>query len=129
MAAKFIDHSDVVLRKIGSASQASMENAGDMLVEAVQEKILYGYHDVHGNPPHTEIVDTGKLFESIDVKFVKDSQNAYSVMVGADTPYAIYVHNGTPKLKGRAFITDAVMENQDKIREILSETIANHMKS
>ena len=125
MKTNFIDHSDIVLKKVGTASEDAIEKAGEMLVEAVQEKILYGYKDLHGNPPHTEILQTGRLFDSIDVKFVRDSQNSYSAMVGSKTTYAIHVHNGTCKLKGRPFITDALLESQDEINEILSSAIAS----
>lgn len=125
MKTNFIDHSDIVLKKVGTASEDAIEKAGEMLVEAVQEKILYGYKDLHGNPPHTEILQTGRLFDSIDVKFVRDSQNSYSAMVGSNTTYAIHVHNGTCKLKGRPFITDALLESQDEINEILSSAIAS----
>ena len=117
---RFVDHSAVVLRKIGTNSKTAMDNAAEMLVEAVQEKILYGYKDVHGNPPHTEIVDTGKLFESITAEVTRDSQNAYSTMVGANTKYAKYVHDGTSKLKGRPFVRDGVMSSQRQLEEILS---------
>lgn len=124
----FVDHSSVVLHQIGTNSMAAMEAAADMLVEAVQEKMLYGYHDVHGNPPHTEIVDTGRLFDSIDAQVKRDSQNAYSVEVGGNTPYARYVHEGTSKLKGRPFIRDAVMDSQEKLKTILSENLKNGIK-
>ena len=61
----FQDNSDIVLRKVGTNSRSAMDKAAEIMVESIQEKILYGYHDVHGNPPHTEIVDTGRLFDSI----------------------------------------------------------------
>lgn len=128
MAVKFVDHSDVVLRKVGEASEAAIKSTAEMLIEAVQEKIMYGYNDAHGNPPHTEIVDTGRLFDSIDVNFRRSSQNTYSLEIGADTPYAVYVHDGTSKLKGRRFITDAVMDSQEKIEKIMSSVIAKNMK-
>lgn len=120
---KFVDHSDIVLRQIGTNSQAAMNAAAEMLIEAVQEKILYGYTDLHGNPPHTEIVDTGRLFESIGANVKRDSQNAFSVEVGADTPYAVYVHDGTHKLKGRPFITDAVLDSRDALQELLTDNL------
>lgn len=116
----FVDHSDLVLRQIGTNSQAAMDAAAELLIEAVQEKILYGYTDVHGDPPHTEIVDTGRLFESIDAAVQRDSQNAFSVEVGANTPYAVYVHEGTYKLKGRPFITDAVLDSREELKELLT---------
>lgn len=117
---RFVDNSDVILRRVASNSQAAMKAVSEMLVEAVEEKILYGYKDVHGNPPHTEIVDTGRLFDSIDADVSRDSQNAFTVSVGANTPYAIYVHEGTYKLKGRAFITDAVMGKKNEVQSILA---------
>jgi HK97 gp10 family phage protein len=91
-----------------------------LMAQAVEEKILYGYKDVHGNPPHTEIVDTGRLFDSIDADVRRESQNAFTVSVGANTPYAIYVHEGTYKLKGRAFITDAVTGKSGEVQSILA---------
>lgn len=117
---RFVDNSDVILRRVASNSQAAMKAVSEMLVEAVEEKILYGYKDVHGNPPHTEIVDTGRLFDSIEADVSRDSQNAFTVSVGANTPYAVYVHEGTYKLKGRAFITDAVMGKKNEVQSILA---------
>lgn len=117
---RFVDNSDVILRRVASNSQAAMKAVSEMLVEAVDEKILYGYKDVHGNPPHTEIVDTGRLFDSIEADVSRDSQNAFTVSVGANTPYAVYVHEGTYKLKGRAFITDAVMGKKNEVQSILA---------
>ena len=117
---KFVDNSDVILRRVAQNSQAAMKLVSEMLVEAVEEKILYGYKDVHGNPPHTEIVDTGRLFDSIEADVSRDSQNAFTVSVGANTPYAVYVHEGTYKLKGRAFITDAVMGKKNEVQSILA---------
>ena len=123
MATRFVDNSSIILDRIGTNSRKAMDSIAEMLVEAVEEKILYGYKDVHGNPPHTEIVDTGRLFDSIEASVTRESQNAYSVSVGADTPYAVYVHEGTRKLKGRAFITDAVMGKRDEVQAILFQTL------
>lgn len=128
MATKFVDNSDIILRRIGTNSQEAMNQIAETLVEAVQDKILYGYSDFHGNPPHTEIVDTGRLFDSIEASVSRASQNAYSVSVGANTPYAVYVHEGTSKLKGRAFITDAVMDSRDEVQAILSGTLPNGIR-
>lgn len=117
---RFVDNSDVILRRIASNSDAAMKKVSEMLVEAVQDKILYGYKDVHGNPPHTEIVDTGRLFDSIEAEVTRASQNAFTVSVGANTPYATYVHEGTYKLKGRPFVTDAVMSKKGEVQSILA---------
>lgn len=114
------DHSDVLLKRVATNAQAAMDAAADILVESVQDKILYGYSDFHGNPPHTEIVDTGRLFDSITANVSRVSQNAFSVDVGTDVPYAIYVHEGTVKLKGRPFITDGATAAQEDVEAALS---------
>ena len=121
---RFQDNSALVLRQIGTNSQRAMQNAGELLVETVQEKMLYGYKDLHGNPPHTEIVDTGVLFDSIEAIVKRDSQNAFSVSVGTVVPYAGYVHDGTSKLKGRPFIRDGVMAAQDELKELLATDLS-----
>lgn len=126
---RFEDNSDIILRRIGTNSRAAMEQISQILVEAVQEKILYGYKDLHGNPPHTEIVDTGRLFDSIDADVSRSSQNTYTTSVGANTPYAVYVHEGTSRLKGRAFITDAVMGSTDEVQSILAQTLPQGIES
>ena len=128
MIKMLVDNSAIVLRKVGTNSLEAMKAAEELLVEAVQNKILYGYHDWHGNPPHTEIVDTGALFDSIQASVKRDSQNAYSVSVGSDRDYAIYVHDGTSKLKGRPFIRDAVYESQKQLKELLGENISKGLK-
>lgn len=123
MAVRFVDNSDIILRKVANNCQGAMEQVGELLVEAVQGKILYGYHDVHGNPPHTEIVDTGALFDSIEADVSRASQNAFGVSVGAGVTYAQYVHDGTYKLKGRPFLTDGVMESRQEVKSIIAGEI------
>ena len=125
MAVKFIDNTTIVLRKIDANCSQAMQAVADVLVESVQEKMLYGYHTPHGNPPHTEIVDTGALFDSIEASPGKISQNTYGVNVGTNLHYASYVHDGTKKLVGRPFIMDGVLEAGNKILETLSEIIPN----
>lgn len=125
MAVKFIDNTAIVLKKMDANATQAMEAVADVLVEAVQEKMLYGYHTPHGNPPHTEIVDTGALFDSIEASPGKASQNTYGVAVGTNMSYASYVHDGTSKLAGRPFIRDGVMDSTDRIREVLQSIIPN----
>lgn len=128
--AKIISHHDIVLRRIGTNSQEAMDAAAEFLVEAVQDKILYGYHDWHGRKPHTEIVESGDLFDSIRASVKRDSQNAYTATIGTDRTYASYVHDGTryedgsTKLKGRPFIRDAFFDSLDQIKEILGDNIS-----
>ena len=121
MAVVFKSNLDLVMRTLRDNNEEAAKRAGDIAVESVQMKMLYGYKDVHGNPPHTDIVDTGKLFDSITASVKKESQNVVSVSVGTDVPYAKYVHDGTIKLKGRPFITDGLEAAKQDLEDAVGE--------
>ena len=127
MAYTFVDNSAEVLRKLRGAIDGVAEQLKEDLVEGVQEKMLYGYNDPHGSDGHTEIVDTGRLFDSIQAEVKRVSQNTVDINVGAtgESNYAVYVHEGTHKLKGRPFITDGVQEKREHIRATLENGLRN----
>ena len=127
MAYTFVDNSAEVLRKLRGAIDGVAEQLKADLVEGVQEKMLYGCNDPHGSDGHTEIVDTGRLFDSIQAEVKRVSQNTVDINVGAtgETNYAVYVHEGTHKLKGRPFITDGVQEKREHIRATLENGLRN----
>ena len=127
MAVHFEDHSTEVLRRVQGNLKKAAIDVGDIARDAVQEKMLWGYHDVHGNPPHTEIVDTGRLFDSIEGQVKAVNANVYQTSVGTDVPYAEYVHEGTYKLKGRPFITDGIMESREEIQTAIREALRRGM--
>lgn len=127
MAVRFEDHSTEVLRRVQGNLKKAAIDVGDIARDAVQEKMLWGYHDVHGNPPHTEIVDTGRLFDSIEGQVKAVNANVYQTSVGTDVPYAEYVHEGTYKLKGRPFITDGIMESREEIQIAIREALRRGM--
>jgi HK97 gp10 family phage protein len=122
-----VDNSAAVLRRMITATDSAAAELAEDLVEAVQEKILYGYHDPHGADGHTEIVDTGRLFDSIEAQVKRVSQNTADIRVGAtgETPYAVFVHNGTRKLKGRPFIKDGVQGQKEHIKYVLTKNYKN----
>lgn len=127
MAFTFVDNSAIVLRSLSGAIDKSAEEIKETLVEGVQEKMLYGYNDPHGIDGHTEIVDTGRLFDSIQANVRRVSQNTVDIQVGStgNTNYAVYVHEGTHKLKGRPFITDGVQDSTERVKEILTRNLHN----
>ena len=112
------DNSAVVLGAMQTAQKAAANEMAKAAADFVQENMLYGYHDPHGPDGHTEIVDTGKLFDSIKGIVRKVSQNAFDVTVGTEVEYAIYVHEGTRKLKARRFIRDAMAKNSGEFKRI-----------
>lgn len=127
MAVRFEDHSTEVLRRVQGNLKKAAIDVGDIARDAVQEKMLWGYHDVHGNPPHTEIVDTGRLFDSIEGQVKAVNANVYQTSVGTDVPYAEYVHEGTSRLKGRPFITDGILDSRDEIQSAIREALRRGM--
>lgn len=121
----FRDYSDIILRRMQGNIKDAASAVAEIAVEAVQWQMLWGYHDVHGMPdnPHTEIVDTGRLFDSITGSVNRISNNYYQAVVGTDVPYAVYVHEGTYKLKGRPFITDGLASAKDSMDAAIREAI------
>lgn len=122
------DHRDLVFKRLDQNAEACMEPLKELLVEAVQKQMLYGYHTPHGSDGHTEIVDTGALFDSISADTSKDSQNLYAVDVGVPAgtrpaDYAAFVHNGTYKLEARPFITDGVLAAQEDIKKLFTDNL------
>ena len=117
----FKDNTELVLNALHSATKEGAQKMADCAVDSVQYQILYGYKDPHGKDGHTEIVDTGALFDSIKGDVKRQSQNLYTITVGTDRPYAVYVHNGTRYLKARRFITDGINRARGDMEDILRD--------
>ena len=103
MSVTFKSNLDLVLKMMRANNEDAAKAAAAIAVESVQERMLYGYKDLHGKPPHTEIVDTETLFDSIKGESKKASQNVQSVSVGTSVPYAKYVHEGYTQPAGLRF--------------------------
>ena len=121
----FKDNTELVLNGLASATKEGAQKMADCAVDSVQYQILYGYKDPHGEDGHTEIVDTGALFDSIKGDVKRQSQNLYTITVGTDRPYAVYVHNGTRYLKARRFITDGINRARGDMEDILLDEMKN----
>ena len=121
----FKDNTELILNALASATKEGAQKMADCAVDSVQYQILYGYKDPHGDDGHTEIVDTGALFDSIKGDVKRQSQNLYTITVGTDRPYAIYVHNGTRYLKARRFITDGINRARGDMEDILRDEMKN----
>jgi HK97 gp10 family phage protein len=121
----FKDNTELVLNALHSATKEGAQKMADCAVDSVQYQILYGYKDPHGKDGHTEIVDTGALFDSIKGDVKRQSQNLYTITVGTDRKYAVYVHNGTRYLKARRFITDGINRARGDMEDILRDEMKN----
>ena len=116
----FKDNSDIVLRQISVNSDNTMKKVGEKLVESVQSAMLYNYSK--------EVVDTGRLFDSIEYQQRRVSQNTYETQVGSSVHYAGYVHEGTSRMRGRPYIRDGIMDAQDDVNAILSQGLSKGFK-
>lgn len=123
--ATFTDNSEIFIRAMQKGLGTAGDKVKEIAVEGVQNKMLYGYHTPHGEDGHTAILDTGALFDSIEGKVSRASQNLVTVTVSAGTEYASYVHQGTYKLEGRPFITDGVNEVTPQIKSTIESTLRN----
>lgn len=121
----FKDNTELILNALASATAEGAQKMADCAVDSVQYQILYGYKDPHGEDGHTEIVDTGALFDSIKGDVQRQSQNLYTITVGTDRKYAVYVHNGTRYLKARRFITDGINRARGDMEDILRDEMKN----
>ena len=121
----FKDNTELILNALASSTKEGAQKMADCAVDSVQYQILYGYKDPHGKDGHTEIVDTGALFDSIKGDVKRQSQNLYTITVGTDRPYAVYVHNGTRYLKARRFITDGINRARGDMEDILRDEMKN----
>lgn len=145
MSVTFKSNLDLVLKMMRANNEDAAKAAAAIAVESVQERMLYGYKDLHGRPPHTEIVDTETLFDSIKGESKKASQNVQSVSVGTSVPYAKYVHEGYTqpaglrfkgkdgnwyttkggKIKGRPFLRDGINAAKDDLESAVGTAWKN----
>lgn len=98
---------------------AAFDDLQEQSVNWVRYQMLTGYNEPHGDDGHTEIYDTGRLYESIQANVETNLRLFHRVTVGSSVPYAIYVHNGTYRLHGRPFIRDAMDAHQNEIQDII----------
>ncbi|HLB57764.1 MAG TPA: HK97-gp10 family putative phage morphogenesis protein [Gammaproteobacteria bacterium] len=78
---------------------------------------------VEGESKKITPVDTGRLRSSIFTTIY----DKYAT-VEPKTNYAIFVHEGTKRMKGRPFMTNALDTSKEKITKIFGDEIENSLK-
>lgn len=101
-----VDYSKVVLRALDGNVQAALEAMGITAVGLIVQQMEHGY----GKP----IRKTGDLMRDVQYKINLITQ---TVKVGNTLEYADEVHNGTHKMRGRPYVSDA-LTSEDHIRQI-----------
>lgn len=100
--ATFIDNSAEVLAQMAKNKRAALEAMGVKGVELTLGQMQSGY----GRP----IRQTGALMS--DVNHQVEAQGPDTVTIGNSLEYAPYVHDGTYKMAGRAYLRDALMNGK-----------------
>lgn len=115
--AQFISHKNEVMAQVQGNINRALVAMGMTGVASVKDRMEKGYHATY--KPHlktmgTAIRDTGDLMRSMEYQLTGND----TVAVGTNMDYAMYVHEGTRKMKERPFIKDGIDENSDRILEI-----------
>lgn len=82
----------------------------ELLPQAIKEGLEAVGQFVENESKKNSPVDDGTLRASISHD-VEDN----TVYIGSNVEYAAYVHQGTFKMEGRPFLSDAVDQNMDKL--------------
>ena len=112
-AEKFIQDMTWVQQAIGSAGISNSLEAGARVIEA-HAKI---------NAP----VDTGFLRNSIMVAEMLVSPTGGYVVVAVYAEYAAHVEFGTVKMQAQPYISPAVYDNENKIRDVVAAQIVREI--
>ncbi len=67
---------------------------------------------------------TGDLQRSIAF----GNETSTSVDIGSNLEYAEVVHDGSPNMKGRPYLRDGIIENQDKIQTIFNDYLGQNLE-
>lgn len=87
-----------------------------LLIEAEAKRLIKsGYYQ--------PAIDTGRMIGSITYEINVAGLTELEGRVGTNVEYAIYVHNGTARMKARPFLLDAVANKQEQIVDIFNKVI------
>jgi len=91
--------------------------ANKWLQQASEEALNQLGHFLVGEAKRRTPVDTGTLRGANDHRIVSVN-GGKMLQLFNNTEYAVFVHEGTRYMKARRFITDAVNQNQTRIKEV-----------
>lgn len=105
-----------------------MTAVGTAAVGFIVKQMKTGYSDTHyiwvrdkdtgkfiPTHPHTQIRTTGDLMRDVNSEV---DMHRKSVRVGNSLKYALFVHEGTHRMKGRPYIKDGIEGNIEALRDI-----------
>lgn len=116
---EFIDNSNEVLRRYNAGASAATQAAGIKAVGVIVNQMQKGY----GAP----IRQTGDLMRDVAYEAVDEK----TIRVGNRLEYAVFVHEGTSRMRGRAYIKDALLnrDNMEKIKKVYKKYIKESVEN
>ena len=128
---KFVDHSGEIKLQMTDNKLRALTAMGVKAVELIVNQMRSGYNDPHPTydsqgrdtgKTHTDIRNTGDLMR--DVNFEVEASSPDTVDVGNSLFYAPFVHEGTYKLKGRAYIKDAIEQGKAELQAVAEKALS-----
>lgn len=107
------DHTDEYKKAMEQAVLKSLEAIGIHLEGEAKDELE--------NSPRR--IDTGNLRNSITHKVSEDE-----VIIGTNSSYGIYVHEGTRRMAPNRFLRNAVERNEDQIVKYIENNIKDALK-
>lgn len=105
-------HTEEILEKLERNKKTALTAVGEQAREFIKECMVGGYP--------RPVYDTGTLYRDVQYKPSGDD----AVDVGSTLDYAPYVHDGTYKMAGRAYIRDGILGNADSIQSTFESYIS-----
>lgn len=112
MSVRIVDNRRKVRQLLDQKIKKGLTAVGLIMVETVLNYMEKKYG--------SRIFDTGTLLRSITFE-VDESQK--KITIGTNIDYAIFVHNGTRRMRARPFLFDAITENIQVWKEVLAEQL------
>lgn len=103
-------HTEALLRRVEENAAAALEAMGETAVALTREQMRSGY----ARP----ILESGALMASIAYQ-AEDGR----VAVGSPLPYASAVHDGSPRVPGRPFLADALLDGADALAQAAAQAL------
>ena len=105
-----ISHAAEITAHLERNAASALDSAGRTADALDLEQMQSGY----GAP----VKDTGALMDSIAHAVEGDT-----VRIGSALPYAAYVHDGTSRMPGRPFLSDAILGGAEDIALAMAEAL------
>lgn len=103
---KLTDNSKIVLSQMKGNVEAALGAMGTAAVGMIVRQMQNGY----GKP----IRQTGNLMRDVQYEVYPERQ---ITRVGNTLEYSIYVHDGTSRMRGRAYMTDGLAGKKEELKE------------